>query len=66
MYEQELEKWGNYFRYFYFYEDMTFEDFLKDVANGFIPKRKKVDWSLVKAPYDEGKNLHESGTIIDW
>ncbi len=53
MCEQEIEKWGNYFRYFYFHEEMTFANFLNEIANGFIPTRKKVDWTRVKAPFDE-------------
>lgn len=47
--EEELERWGTYFRYFYFYEEMTFEEFLKRVDYGIVPKRISIDWDKVGA-----------------
>lgn len=52
MTEEHYEKWGNYFRYFYFHEEMTFSDFLEKVANGHIPRRKKVDWKRIVGAYE--------------
>lgn len=50
--DQEYERWGNYFRYFYLYDEMTFTEFLESVANGKIPERKKVDWNRINGPYE--------------
>lgn len=43
----QIEKWAGYYRYFYFYEDMTFERFLKLVELGLTPHRQMVDWTKV-------------------
>lgn len=45
--DKELDKWAGYYRYFYFYEDMTFEKFIELVEAGNIPRRHIVDWSKV-------------------
>lgn len=42
-----IEKWATYYRYFYYYEDMTFERFINLVASGHIPQRAHVDWNKV-------------------
>lgn len=55
MTEEYYEKWGNYFRYFYFHEEMTFTDFLESVAIGEIPKRGEVDWNRTVGPYAQGE-----------
>lgn len=52
MTDQEYERWGNYFRYFYLYDLMTFAEFLDLVASGEIPKPKKVDWNRINGPYE--------------
>lgn len=43
----EIDRWANYYRYFYFYEDMTFEKFINLVEAGCIPQRSNIDWSKV-------------------
>ena len=43
----EILKWKNYYLYFYFYEDMTFTDFIDLVQKGQAPKREIVDWDKV-------------------
>lgn len=46
--DKELAKWSKYFRYFYFNDEMTFEEFMNLVRAGKTPKRNIVDWSRVK------------------
>lgn len=45
---EELERWAGYFRYFYFYEEMTFDKFISMVKIGCVPVRSYVDWNKVK------------------
>lgn len=47
MSDTRLEKWANYYRYFYYHEEMTFEHFMKSVDAGTVPQRSGVDWSKV-------------------
>lgn len=47
MTDQELDRWAGYYRYFYFFEDMTFERFIRLVELGSIPRRSQVDWKKV-------------------
>lgn len=47
MSDVQVEKWANYYRYFYFHEEMTFAQFLKRVNEGWVPRRGFVDWNKV-------------------
>lgn len=44
---EEIDTWAQYFRYWYFYEEMEFHFFLKLVQAGSVPRRGHVDWSKV-------------------
>lgn len=48
---EEIDRWAGYYRYFYFYEDMSFAQFLRRVEKGSVPRRYKVDWNKVKGGY---------------
>ena len=52
MTSQQIEKWGNYFRYFYFQEVMSFDKFMELVKAGKPPQRLTVDWNKVEGAYE--------------
>lgn len=49
---EEIDRWAGYYRYFYFFEEMSFEKFLQLVEIGSVPQRSYVDWNKV------GRNMH--------
>lgn len=57
MTESDLHKWGNYFRYFYFDEEMSFSKFLELLEQGRVPTRSKVDWNRIKGAYEEEQSI---------
>lgn len=52
MSDENLNRWANYYRYFYFNEEMTFEYFLRLVKAGVTPKRSYVNWTKVGGHLD--------------
>lgn len=62
------DRWAVYYRYFYFHHEMTFEQFIRRVEAGWVPKRGHIDWSKVGGHLDneeEALQCTESVTTVE-